>query len=569
MAITNNKPLYTVTQYGLKVTSPGITSVQAVNQAGQPLPAEVVTTNNQTSIGITFPDQLVGEGKVRNFTISYLDPNAAVVSGQVLEVTVPPVAKDTYDPYQIKLETPLKFGLPSLSYPTQPQSRIEGQRVITEFSQLNNTGAVVIFGSTQIFELTLRYQLANPTNQPGIIQIAIPPDTSFQKMYYYHFQPWPDQITTDLDGNWIATYQLAANTQVTAEVAGQARLFLTPQADFPIFPPQPAHVSAQEYWETQTPPVETIAASLTDVRSIYNYVVEHLTYNYQRTDQDLVRLGAAQALTTPDQALCQEFTDSFVALARAKKLASRRVTGYAYTQNQALKPLSLVADVLHSWPEYYDQVKQIWVAIDPTWGYTSGGLNYFDYFDLNHVVFAINGLSSSKPFPAGSYKTTDDNQKQVEVRFGQSQMSASPELSGQIAAIKPELGGWWGQPILELKNQTGQAFYHLPVKINVDDPQAWLETPAIIEIDRVLPYQFIRQPIRLRLKSGWQPQPVAITLDYGQQPLHLTVIAFPPVWYYFGRPFIWAGLGIGSLGLAILAGRLLVPRRRRSGAVRR
>src|SRR3989344_1245889 len=64
LTITNNKPLYTITQYGLKVTSPGITSVQAVNQAGQPLPAEVVTTNNQTSIGITFPDQLVGEGKV-------------------------------------------------------------------------------------------------------------------------------------------------------------------------------------------------------------------------------------------------------------------------------------------------------------------------------------------------------------------------------------------------------------------------------------------------------------------------------------------------------------------------
>ncbi len=54
-------------------------------------------------------------------------------------------------------------------------------------------------------------------------------------------------------------------------------------------------------------------------------------------------------------------------------------------------PLSLIADVLHAWPEYYDQQQNVWVAIDPTWADTTGGIDYFSKLDLRHLTFAIQG----------------------------------------------------------------------------------------------------------------------------------------------------------------------------------
>ena len=58
-----------------------------------------------------------------------------------------------------------------------------------------------------------------------------------------------------------------------------------------------------------------------------------------------------------------EFTDLFVAIARAAGIPARESVGYAYTTNSRLRPLSLVTDVLHAWPEYYDADKKIWVHL--------------------------------------------------------------------------------------------------------------------------------------------------------------------------------------------------------------
>ena len=38
--------------------------------------------------------------------------------------------------------------------------------------------------------------------------------------------------------------------------------------------------------------------------------------------------------------------------------------------------------------------------VDPTWGDTTGGVDYYNFFDLNHIVFAYNGKSSEQPPPA-------------------------------------------------------------------------------------------------------------------------------------------------------------------------
>ena len=114
-----------------------------------------------------------------------------------------------------------------------------------------------------------------------------------------------------------------------------------------------------------------------------------------------------------------EFTDLFVALARAAGIPARAVNGYAYTANSSLRPLSLKQDVLHAWPEYYDRQKQLWIPIDPTWGNTTGGVDFFNSTDLNHFTFTLLGLDSEYPIPAGAYKINDQVGKDIFVDFGE------------------------------------------------------------------------------------------------------------------------------------------------------
>jgi len=79
--------------------------------------------------------------------------------------------------------------------------------------------------------------------------------------------------------------------------------------------------------------------------------------------------------------------------------------------------LSLVSDVLHSWPEYYDVGQKLWIPIDPTWANTTGGVNYFDKLDYNHIALSIHGQASTYPYPAGFYKKAGKNSKDVRVEF--------------------------------------------------------------------------------------------------------------------------------------------------------
>src|SRR3989344_955019 len=114
-----------------------------------------------------------------------------------------------------------------------------------------------------------------------------------------------------------------------------------------------------------------------------------------------------------------EFTDSFIAIARAMGIPAREINGYAITTTESLKPISVTlksGDLLHAWPEFYDP-KLGWIQIDPTWGDTSN-TDYFTKLDTNHFAFVIKGDKSDYPLPAGTYRTSN-LEKLVEVGFSQ------------------------------------------------------------------------------------------------------------------------------------------------------
>lgn len=591
--LTNKTPTLYATQYGLKIGSPDLQNV-TVSSNGQRLNPEVVSTQNQTTIGVTFPDELVGEGKTRELEISYISPGSAVVSGQVLEVLVPGLGTGMdYESYQVTLVTPGRFGLPTRATPASYNTHAEGNQIITGFSPQNGESVTALFGQQQIFETRLRYNLENTSTNPGIAQIALPPDTPYQKLSYQVLEPQPQSLAHDNDGNWIATYEVGPQSTLTVYAVAKVLITLDPAPNFPQTPVRNSLTSSQEFWERNAPSITETAASLPDVRAIYDHVVDTLTYDFSSLGREHPRLGAVNALANPTQAVCQEFADLFIALARAKNIPTRRLTGYAYTQNPNLRPLSVDQDILHAWVEYYDDDTHQWKQLDPTWENTTGGVNYFDQFDLNHIVFAINGESSKLPYPAGSYKLENRTDKDVEVVFSQDFPTEKPLFDVEIQPRK--IGGISlpGKQYIQLSNQTGRAWYHVQLNPKVVDGSVTLEQ-EIETIPVILPFQTVSIPLGLYSPnvSFKEETPLQLSLSYtpdirsntSESPIvtqsndQTTVtIQLKPVRAQVGPGYFQVltspagliGLGIGSLVLTGLAGSVLVLGYRRPRPVRR
>ncbi len=567
--IINKTPTTYISQYGLKISSAELKNVTVISD-GKSIESEVVFIKagqqsgpGQTSIGVTFPEKLVGEGKTRNFTISYTHPDAAVISGSVLEVALPPQANpQDYSTYTVTLITPAKFGGPIRTTPINHNFTASGSQIVTSFERGEERGVFALFGSEQLFDLDLTYHLENSTNNPGITQIALPPDTTFQKIYYHLLDPKPEKIELDLDGNWIATYKLPAGSDTVVNLLATVKLTLEPNESVPVSKPNDDLLKAQEYWPVNHSDLKKLTQDYTTAKEINDFVVNSLNYN---TDIALglpERLGAIGAINNPDDAVCQEFTDLFITLARGAGIYSRRITGYAHSQNSELRPLSLVEDILHSWPDYYNQEEQRWTPIDPTWEDTTGGVDYFHQVDLNHIVFAINGQNSVTPHPAGSYKKQDFAGKTVLVEFG----TSFPEQFSDIKlGIKPRkimglnIPGFY---TLEITNQTGAAQYNLPLQVTSASSQI-ISPQNIDEIEALLPFQTQNISLKIESSAGFLPSHDTIAMGILDDIQEFNLTTIPPISQYLHQKETILVVAGGAIFISLIGGSLLVLRRKR------
>ena len=201
-------------------------------------------------------------------------------------------------------------------------------------------------------------------------------------------------------------------------VKGVAEVFAVPRKEEVSKGTAKEYMLARKYWDASSPAVTKASENLKTTKDIYDFVEKTLSYNYSKVATDNLRLGGKGALLSPKNSVCLEFTDLFVSLARAKGIPARSVEGYAYTENSKLRPLSLANDILHAWPEYYSEREKRWIMVDPTWGNTTKGMDYYESFDFSHITFVIKGQDSEYPIPAGGYKF-DNTSKDVEVKFAQ------------------------------------------------------------------------------------------------------------------------------------------------------
>lgn len=504
ITLANNLSKVYATSYTLLLEGVEPRNIKA-SEGGEDLPITTSKRDKQQAVQINFPDAKVGKGVTRNFSILYELPEIATQNGQVWEVQIPKLASpETIKNYKLSVFIPNSFGKLAYISPDPENTSLEGEFQVFEFSkeQLAAAGVIAAFGDFQVFSFKLSYHIQNPLKSRGQTTIAIPPDTAFQRVYYENITPAPIDVLADEDGNWLAVYQLDPGERLDIEVSGSVHLFASPQSYYKQGEPELAkYLKETEYWQISDPRIRKLAKDLKTPGAIYDYIVGNLDYDYSRVRPGVERLGATVALDLPGSAICMEYTDLFIALSRAAGIPAREINGFAYTEDPETQPLSLVADVLHAWPEYWDEEQEIWVPVDPTWGDTTGGVDYFSKFDLSHFAFVIHANDVNDPPPAGSYKLGPTPQKDVKVEFGEikeypkSEADVKVKLADLSLPLAPVSGS------VTVTNQGPTAIYDLPVKIEASGIS--LLSPSEEKISIFLPYS--RKEIKLALKPSLLP----------------------------------------------------------------
>ncbi len=570
--ITNKTPTIFLTQYALKTSYPELQNI-LVRYQDQIIIPNITQDGTGTTISLAFPDQLVGQGKTRDFSVEYTSRDIASIGGQVLELHIPELPEGaSYAAHTTSIEIPLSYGYPARIEPTPSGTNDTEGFLKISYDNLQGKSISAIFGQEQYYNLSLRYQLENPTSGSALAQIALPPDTTFQRVLYHTIDPQPTNLKMDADGNWIATYTLQATSRLDINVSATSRITLQPDLTIPVISPLKEHTAKDTFWETQHPQIQDLIRQHRTPRDIYDYVVRTLQYSTQPLTEGSKRLGAVAAFEDPSVAVCQEFTDTFVTLSRAGGIPARRNTGYGYSENEILKPISLKNDVLHAWPEYWSEEKQYWVPVDPTWGSTTGGVDYFTSFDLSHIVFAINGKSSETPYPAGTYAVSEDpSTKDVEVTFASEFPQIQPAFT--INLIPKRILGVPipGMYTAALTNTTGLAWYNLELTFVPVEQDIQILDGKPLTIPVLLPYQTkemtvtaFTSTLQLPRKTELAPH-VSLTNQtiqtYALQPQLITT--GPSIVKNLTQRTLLIGLGTSAIVLALITGSVLVLRQRR------
>jgi len=439
VVITNQSDDVIATSYALTINQVSVYDESGI-EGKNPTSVKKTIEKDNTTLKIFFNESALGKGVQKKFTIKYKTLDVASRVGRIWNINVPKshITENT-TLYNVKLEVPKNLGPKIFVSPNPAIEKEESGSTIYYFTKENLTkkGITASFGEYQILNFKLGYQLENPSFFSRIYEIALPPDIKeLQQVSYSIIKPWPQKLYVDKDGNTIARYKIAAKKKLEIETIGSAKI-LARQIN-PVFGGNIKNIprgialtytKSQKFWETHSKPVITLEKQLYDKNlntsenayKIYNFLVENLSYDIESSKKIFVeRKGAYNTLTNSSSVACMEFTDTFIALARAMGIPAREINGYAFNNSDKNTPVSInlkSGDTLHAWAEYYDP-KFGWVQIDPTWGNTSKGIDYFSKLDTNHFAFVIKGKSSEYPLPAGMYRT-DENEKLIQVDFSQ------------------------------------------------------------------------------------------------------------------------------------------------------
>lgn len=548
VVLTNLTDQYYASSYSIQVGFDDIRNISAYDSLGSISP-KIVKTAKGSTISLVFNKSNVGENNKLNFGISFDTSEIAQRYNKVWDINIPGVAsQNDFSSFNVSVVYPQSIGNPTYIKPLlldQTASR-SGNKLFFTKEDLGDSGISIAFGDFQVYNFDLTYHLANRNLFPISTEIALPPTTNYQDVAIENINPAPVNVTADKDGNWLAQYILAPSKSLNIKVKGKTKVYLSPKPESLNSHLLQDFLKPQPFWETNSAKIEGLAKDLKTPYAIYQYVVKALNYDFSRVETNGPRLGGLQALDNPNSAVCLEFTDLFVTLARAAGIPAREINGYAYTNNSKTRPLSFVKDILHAWPEYYDFDKKTWIMVDPTWGNTTGGVDYFNTLDFDHITFTISGENSSYPVPAGGYKTQDSQDtKDVDVVIGKDFETTTQSLTPDFLGDGTVIAGVPFNGFIKVSNFGQQIVskQSVDVKANYLNPR-----DQVAEIGSIPPYGFELIPVGFKAASFLTNRTDTIKITVGNYTTYKNAKISP---FFVNKMFLLGGLVIVNICIII------------------
>lgn len=540
ITLRNLTDRYFASNFSLIISVNKITDVRAFDEQG-PLDVSVQNADKKTKIDVKFNQQIVGRDKEYKWNLSFKSPDFTEQQGKIWQISIPKVSSlGEEDNYNLTLTVPVEFNDPSSIFPEPISQSESGGRIELRFdkAQVVNSGIFANFGTSQLFNFKLKYNFENPGLLPAIGKIPLPPNNEFQQISIDKIVPKPENVTVDNDGNYIGWFRVDGKKNLEVLVEGLAKLYINKifQSKTLTEKEENIYTESQAYWEKENPQIKNALSEIfkegtpkqnyEKARLINKYVVANLKYNDQKLkDGDFERLGAATALTNPAESLCSEFTDLFIALSRLAGVPARQKVGFAFTANNELRPLSLKDNILHTWPEYYDP-ELGWVMIDPTWENTTGGVNYFSKFDLNHFTLATRGYSSREPI------TADD----VSVKFADGEFNPVEKLSLFIDSQDQIISGFPSKTIIRVINNGNFTSPRKPLSFNAS--RLKVLDKNTFDLPEIPPFGEFEYEFKLNTKNLLDSYEDTLKLRVGKESAEKKVLVRPFFTYRYFSAFL-------------------------------
>src|SRR3989337_2211913 len=197
-SFTNRTTNFYASEYALIINSTTVSNAKAWDADGA-LQVVVQEKEGLTHITVKFSKQVVVKSKKLSWTLQYDVTDFSSKNGQVWEINVPRLSTiDDVSTYNVTLSIPESYG--KLLY-ISPHPK-EGYTFTKD--EISHKGINAAFGNNQIFNFTVSYHLYNPNPVILEFEIALPPDTAYQRLLYKTIQPKPKSVTIDHDGNTLA-----------------------------------------------------------------------------------------------------------------------------------------------------------------------------------------------------------------------------------------------------------------------------------------------------------------------------------------------------------------------------
>ena len=196
--------------------------------------------------------------------------------------------------------------------------------------------------------------------------------------------------------------------------------------------------------------------------------------------------------------------------------------------------------------------------VDPTWGNTTMGIDYFNVLDFDHFAFVIKGSESEYPIPAGGYKSKNTKeQKYVKVETLNEFEPDQPKLNITTDFPKNLYGGLPLTGHLVITNDSKVITPAQTFSVNVDGLNPATQD---VYVDRIPPYGKKVIPIKFSPVAPLTNTTYVAKISIGEDNLNKEIVILPiyrSIYFAYFLGGILAGILILTVSFIIYRSRRL------------